>query len=149
MVGSFFFNSYKKKLLGCVAYRNKLLHVGIGDGFLMASKMACHLVLNSTRYTYTSATVLWLEGSSFGVELGINNGSSGVKLGVGDVSLEIVIGQDNLLEGSGHGIAVNIHRNAVNMLSFTKRGTEQPSFGARPVFSSGRIVYWGQGPTFP
>jgi hypothetical protein len=103
--------------------------------FLMASKMACHLVLNSTRYAYASATVLWLEGLLFGVELGIDNGSSGVKL------LEIVIGQDNLSQGSGHGIAVNMHRSAVNMLPFTKRGTVQPSFGAHPVFSSGRIVY--------
>jgi hypothetical protein len=109
--------------------------------FLMASKMACHLVLNSTRYAYASATVLWLEGLSFGVELGIDNGSSGVKLGVGDGLLEVVISQDNLSQGSGHGIAVNMHRSATNMLPFTKRGTGQPSFGARPVFSSGRIVY--------
>jgi hypothetical protein len=33
MVGSFFFNIYQMKLLGCVAYGNKLLQVGIGDGF--------------------------------------------------------------------------------------------------------------------
>jgi hypothetical protein len=123
-----------------------LLHVGIGDGSSDGLEDGLSLGVELYQVRIDEGSLVgFQDGSLLGVELGIDDGSTTHRR----CSLEVVVGQDNLSQGSGHQIAVNMHRIAVNMLPFTNRGTGQPSFGARPVFSSGRIVYRGQDPTFP
>jgi hypothetical protein len=69
---------------------------------LMASKMACHLVLNYQVGIDDGPSVGFKDGLSLGVELSIGNGSSGVELGINDAY------SDGFEDGSSLGVQLGI-----------------------------------------